>query len=486
MTALFLKYRPKNFYDLVGQDSVCTTLKNALKKEKPAHAYLFTGSRGTGKTSAARIFAKALNCINLQEGDPCGECDMCRMADDGRLVDLIEIDAASNNSVEDIRDLIEKITFMPTIGKRKIYIIDEVHMLSKGAFNALLKTLEEPPDYAYFCLATTELHKVPETIVSRCQTFWFERFTTEQIVERINTIAEKEGISGGAEVFEAIAKKAEGGMRDAISLLDQMAVEMDHVLELKRVRQSLGMADEESLEKLFQSLVDRDATAGIEILQKISNRGIDMRSLGHDFLIFLRQKIHENLHNHETVLFLIRVMESTEKALARLKNSPVLILPMEMLVIELCNNGENSSLPFLSPIPLQKNISAEKTESNISEVSKPEAPKAPAPEPQKNLEPQQKITAEILPLIAEKASLDSTNKAAFSKASFVQENGKIIFYVDSEFNQKNLSNPTIFSSIKQAVSLFVSDINSIAFEKKETKESFATAETFSQMLNDEK
>jgi len=183
--SLFLKYRPQTFSDLVGQEAVRRTLQNALKSERPSHAYLFTGSRGTGKTSTARIFAKGLNCENLQDGDPCGTCRFCTGTADGSLIDVIEIDAASNRGIDEIRDLREKINFAPNVAKRKVYIIDEVHMMTKEAFNALLKTLEEPPDHAFFCLATTEIHKVPETIRSRCQTFSFQRFTLDQLSDRL-------------------------------------------------------------------------------------------------------------------------------------------------------------------------------------------------------------------------------------------------------------------------------------------------------------
>jgi len=231
--SLFLKYRPQTFSDLVGQEAVRRTLQNALKAERPSHAYLFTGSRGTGKTSTARIFAKGLNCENLQDGDPCGVCRFCTGTADGTLIDVIEIDAASNRGIDEIRDLREKINFAPNVARRKVYIIDEVHMMTKEAFNALLKTLEEPPDHAFFCLATTEMHKVPETIRSRCQTFSFQRFTLTQLTDRLAYISEKESINAETEGLDIISRKAEGGLRDAISLLEQVAAETENQVTQK-------------------------------------------------------------------------------------------------------------------------------------------------------------------------------------------------------------------------------------------------------------
>ena len=294
MTALFLKYRPQIFTDVVGQSPVVKTLQNAIQSENPAHAYLFCGSRGTGKTSMARIFAKALNCEKSRDGNPCNQCDICESTKEGHCVDVIEIDAASNRGINEIREIREKIAFAPSVAKRKVYIIDEVHMLTKEAFNALLKTLEEPPSHAYFALATTELHKVPETIQSRCQTFLFQTFTITQLVDRLAHIAKEEGFKSETEALELIAKKAEGGMRDALSLLEQIAAESQKNITVQTVTDSLGLVSIDTLEKFYQALETKQPQVALEIIENLSRQGSDFRSFGHDLLVFLREKMHTN------------------------------------------------------------------------------------------------------------------------------------------------------------------------------------------------
>lgn len=338
-TTLFLKYRPQTFADLVGQEAVVRTLQNALKSNKPAHAYLFVGSRGTGKTSTARIFSKGLNCLHLNDGAPCGECDICTSTANGSLVDVIEIDAASNTGVDNIRDLREKANFMPNIAKRKIYIIDEVHMLSKGAFNALLKTLEEPPEHAFFVLATTEFDKLPETIVSRCQTFTFGRFSMDQLIERIESISEKENFKTNREALSLIARKAEGGLRDAIGLLEQIAAETEGVFDEEAVRTSLGISSMDKLEAFFDALETKDVDAAFSILKGINQSGGDFRAFGHDFLNFLREKMYLSLKNPSVLSSLMTQIEAIETALSRFKTTPLVELPLEIAVLKLCTNA---------------------------------------------------------------------------------------------------------------------------------------------------
>ena len=221
--ALYRKYRPTTFSDVIGQEHITETLKNELSEGKTVHAYLFTGTRGTGKTSCAKILAKAVNCLNPKDGDPCLECEGCLAIANGENTDIVEIDAASNNGVDNIRELRDLLSFAPASSKYRVFIIDEVHMLSIGAFNALLKTLEEPPEHVIFILATTEVHKLPATILSRCQRFDFRRIDNEKICERIQYIAEKEGLSVSSDAATLIASAADGGMRDALSILDLCA-----------------------------------------------------------------------------------------------------------------------------------------------------------------------------------------------------------------------------------------------------------------------
>lgn len=277
--ALYRKWRSQTFDEVVGQRHVTRTLKNALRAGRMSHAYLFTGPRGTGKTSTARILAKAVNCQAPLEVRPCNECHMCVSITEGTALDLIEIDAASNTSVDDVRDLREKVNFSPSEGRYKVYIIDEVHMLSNSAFNALLKTLEEPPDHVLFVLATTEVHRVPATVVSRCQRFDFHRIAAEAIVEHLATILDTEGVAYEREALETLAWQATGSMRDAISLLDQLIAsgggELTVTVEL--AREILGLPDSESVTALVDALLARDTARGLTLINTVLEQGTDAR-----------------------------------------------------------------------------------------------------------------------------------------------------------------------------------------------------------------
>ncbi|MDE7294520.1 MAG: DNA polymerase III subunit gamma/tau [Oscillospiraceae bacterium] len=285
--ALYRKYRPVTFDDVISQAHITTTLKNQILTGKTAHAYLFTGSRGTGKTTCARIFAKALNCENPKDGSPCNECSVCREADDFALSDIIEIDAASNNSVNDARELREAAVYTPERCKYKVYIIDEVHMLSKEAFNALLKIIEEPPPHIKFIMATTELHKVLPTILSRCQRFDFARIRTEDIADRIEEIAKKEEIVIDREAAELIAKTADGGMRDALSILDR-CIAFSENITAEIVSEAAGIAGRESIFELARAIVDKDAPKALEIIAGLYDRSKDMSRLCEELITQFR------------------------------------------------------------------------------------------------------------------------------------------------------------------------------------------------------
>ena len=275
---LYRKWRPKVFSDVVGQPHITSTLTNELKAGRLAHAYLFTGSRGTGKTTCAKILAKAVNCLNPIDGNPCNECEICKGIDSGSILDVVEIDAASNNGVDNIRDLREETNFTPSKAKYRVYIIDEVHMLSIGAFNALLKTLEEPPEYVMFILATTEVHKLPATILSRCQRFDFRRIAPEDITGRLKYIAEEENISLTDDGAMLIARIADGGMRDALSLLDQCAGESKEV-NAETVRKSAGLADRDYLFAVSDAVINHDCKKVLEIIDSLHNSSCDMERL---------------------------------------------------------------------------------------------------------------------------------------------------------------------------------------------------------------
>ena len=276
--ALYRKYRPQTFSDVIGQEHITETLKNELSSGKTVHAYLFTGTRGTGKTSCAKILARAVNCLEPKDGDPCLCCDACRLVESGENTDIVEIDAASNNGVDSIRELRDLISFTPANSKYRVFIIDEVHMLSIGAFNALLKTLEEPPEHVVFILATTEVHKLPATILSRCQRFDFRRIDSEKICERIQYIAEKEGLTVSSGAATLIASAADGGMRDALSILDLCASSSKEIDEVV-VESVCAMAGNDYLLELSDAVKRQDTESCLLLLDRLHNSSVDMLRL---------------------------------------------------------------------------------------------------------------------------------------------------------------------------------------------------------------
>src|SRR6266536_456673 len=277
--SLYRKWRSQTFSDMVGQEPVIRTLKNALRDGKLAHAYLFTGPRGTGKTSIARLLAKTINCPDAKNGEPCNLCEQCREITAGNSFNVIEIDAASNRGIDSIRDLREKVMMPPATGKYKVYILDEAHMLTTEAFNALLKTLEEPPPHAVFVMATTDVHKMLPTVLSRCQRFDFKRFSTRQIVDRLRFVAKQEQVTLEAGAAELIARAAAGGMRDALSLLDQAIAYSGNEISLAQVQAMLGVADPRAVQKLVSHVAQLDSAGVLHLIHELSEAGADLRQL---------------------------------------------------------------------------------------------------------------------------------------------------------------------------------------------------------------
>ena len=288
-TALYRKFRPSAFEDVKGQDHIITTLQNQIRANRIGHAYLFCGTRGTGKTTVAKIFAKAVNCEHPVNGSPCGECEMCRSIAAGTSMNVIEIDAASNNGVDNIREIREEVTYRPTEGRYKVYIIDEVHMLSIGAFNALLKTLEEPPEYVIFILATTEVHKIPITILSRCQHYDFKRISIETITDRMKELMDVEQVDVEDKALRYIAKAADGSMRDALSLLDQcIAFYLGQRLTYDNVLEVLGAVDTDVFSRLLRKTIARDVAGVLDIVDELIMQGRELTQLAADFTWYLR------------------------------------------------------------------------------------------------------------------------------------------------------------------------------------------------------
>ncbi|WP_308555807.1 DNA polymerase III subunit gamma/tau [uncultured Lactobacillus sp.] len=364
--ALYRKWRPRTFDSVIGQEAITDTLKNAIIRGKVSHAFLFAGPRGTGKTSCAKIFAKALNCTNLQDGEPCNKCANCIAADQGSMPDIMEIDAASNNGVDEIREIRDKVKYAPTEGKYKVYIIDEVHMLSMGAFNALLKTLEEPPEHVVFILATTELQKVPATIISRTQRYNFKRISKEDLEKRMKYILDQENIKYEDKAISVIAQVADGGMRDALSILDQLLSYEKESVNYEDALQITGFADRKNVEQILLKLLSKDAPAALKLAQEELDKGASSKNILDELVdmttkclmiikagdddknMFLSEGFIDKIKDVPTSTY-YRLITLANKALNDLRYTNQQQIPLEVFLVEATGN-ENEVKQVSAPV----------------------------------------------------------------------------------------------------------------------------------------
>ena len=373
-TALYRKFRPVTFGEMVGQEVITRTLKNQIIAGRVGHAYLFNGGRGTGKTSAAKILARAVNCVNSVDGEPCNECEICKGAINGSLTDVVEMDAASNNSVEDIRSIREEVNFLPTKAKYRVYIIDEVHMLSTGAFNALLKTLEEPPEHVKFILATTEPQKLPATILSRCQRFDFKRISNEDIIKRLEIVCKESNISITNEALQIIATLSEGAMRDALSILERCIQDGENHIDENKIKDLVGIPKRTYINKITQGIVDCNVDIAIEMMGKVLDEGKDLNNLLWEIIKYIKDILvyksngKLELYSEEELNDVKSLAEKLSKQRAikliydlsslenDMKSSTQRVIVFEAGIIRMCNQEEDSIISISEDIPSRQVI----------------------------------------------------------------------------------------------------------------------------------
>lgn len=416
--ALYRAFRPQTFEDVVGQKHVTKTLRNAIIRNKESHAYLFSGPRGTGKTSIAKIFAKALNCRFGSEGEPCNECDICMSITEGSANDVIEIDAASNNGVDEIRNIREKVKYAPSEAMYKVYIIDEVHMLTTGAFNALLKTLEEPPGHAIFILATTEPHKIPATIISRCQRFDFKAIELNEIVERLEYVAQSESLEYESDAIEYIARTSEGGMRDALSIMDQVIAYSNDVITLDDAIMITGGIKSEELNDWLKLIDHRDSREAFIKYHQFIEEGKDPTRLIHELVYYIRDiilmkhdgEINEDVafaHTEDKVLYeMIDVLNDAMVMMRFSVNTSVHLEVVIVKLIQVLNRNDQSVEPQAVDLSHIEQKLAE-LDKKLSNYSQP--PNSQAQEPQKREETQSRSSKGFSLRQIEKV-LDNANK----------------------------------------------------------------------------
>lgn len=366
--ALYRTYRPTSFEEVVGQKHIITTLMNAVKQNKTAHAYLLCGPRGTGKTSVARLLAKAVNCED-KENAPCNVCENCKASDAGTHQDIVEIDAASSSGVDQIRDLIEKVKYSPIQGKFKVYIIDEVHMLSQGAFNALLKTLEEPPAHVIFVLATTEPYKVLPTIISRCQRYDFGKVAQDEIIQRLRYVVDTEGIKVDDEALRLVAVLSDGGMRDALSILDQCIAYAQDEITVKHVNDIYGITTIKEKMELIQNIFDKDARSLLNTIQSLNEKGVDIRRLTNDLVEVLKESVIYSYTSDSGLLQILNVEEV--EIISNNKDANTLLKMIDVLMEATVSYRNASNVTSYFEVAVLKMIGATTEKAQVVEVVKP-------------------------------------------------------------------------------------------------------------------
>lgn len=446
--ALYRTWRPQNFKDIVGQRHITKTLQNALLNNRVAHAYLFCGPRGTGKTTTAKVLAKALNCTNGNPAEPCNICDNCRGVNDGSSVDVLEIDAASNRGIDEIRDLREKVKFTPAAGRHKVYIIDEVHMLTDQAFNALLKTLEEPPSHVIFVLATTEAHKVPVTILSRCQRFDFRRIKQEEMIDRLKEVTSGTGIVVEEEALQLIARAAEGGLRDALSLLDQASAFSESVVTASDIHNILGTVQQDIFIRMTKLLTGGQTGEALELIAQVSDMGKDLRLFAREITSYLRGLLIENLSlenrsiDNESLYNLLQVLVQAEQEM-KWSAQPSLVL--ELAVIKASRPELNASPESLARrlAELERKVTAQPNPEAELRVPEPEQAGKPT-EKQGDKEISEKIKKawdNLLKGIKEGKKMPLWSILNKGQPSMEVKGTSVTFYFEDDFEFRTVDKP---------------------------------------------
>ncbi len=501
--ALYRKWRPRTFDELSGQTHITKILRKQCEENRVAHAYLFCGTRGTGKTSAAKILAKAINCEHPVNGNPCNECDSCKLIDSGNATDVQEIDAASNNGVDDIRSLRDEVVYPPSALKKRVYIIDEVHMLSAGAFNALLKTLEEPPEYIVFILATTELNKLPATIVSRCIRFDFTRLSEEIIAARLRFVAEQEQIRLGEGAAELLARLADGAMRDGLSILEACTSGTEHEITAQSVRERLGIAGADQLVTFYRNIAEKNVSDALSVLEDVYRSSKDLSVFWEDAasmvrdLLILKQlkgdvrgyagsfrfreeacsllKDYPEVFTPELLLYFCSVIEDTQSRMTRYTTNKKLLL--EFAVIQLCDPSLSISPRALtariSRLEKQPHIgsSAVVSEPNVSPQKQEEAKQSAQEEPKQVLSEAKPFTQ--VAELAEELMGHPDLLPYVQKIQAVLENGTFVITADS-FTNRMLQNGTNEQTLRDAVRVVTGQPYELVFREQKKQN---TAET---------